>query len=100
MMSLKINPANQKRVDSFAIYYRLTTRLKAKGSQSWHMFEVRDAGPADQLGQPTTLWVPTAEDYLRGKKLFEDITAGRLDFEKGAPEDHSDTQEKGDTARM
>ena len=70
-----------QKVDSWAIYYRVKTQVKTKGQFTYYVMEVTDAGPADETKQPTTMWVPTKEDYLRGKALNEGISSGARTFD-------------------
>jgi hypothetical protein len=88
---------NQKRIgssiaDSFSVYYHITTRMKSKGQQSWHMFEVKDAGPVVD-GVPQTMWVPSKNDYDRGLALYNSLNKGEAKFEEAAPHDDQSRDE-------
>lgn len=77
---------NGKRVDTWAVYYRLTTKLKTRGTQAWYVFDVKDAGPLSD-GLPTTLWCATRDDYERGRALHDSLKSGQQQFETVAEHD-------------
>lgn len=54
-----------KTVPSFATKYLLKTRRRENKDGTWYILDVHDAG-----------YVETAEDYERGKKLFEAFASG------------------------
>jgi hypothetical protein len=79
---------NGKRADAWAVYYRIKTKLKTRGSQSWYIFDITDAGDVDaKTNHAETLWVPTVEDYNRGKSLYDSLAAGKVKFEQGIADD-------------
>ncbi len=61
--------------DIFVVYYRIKTRLKSRGDQSWYLFDITDAGP-EHNGLPTTMWAPTMQDIERGRTLYEQLSSG------------------------
>lgn len=81
--------AGQK-ADSWAIYYKITTKGKSRGNQHWYIAEITDAGEVDERGQPTTLYAPTAEDYERGRALNEGISSGARQYEMAPAHDDPD----------
>ena len=102
MMNLARTPKGQK-PNRWSIYYKLVTRMKARGQQTWYIYEVSHAGEVDaetNLSKP--MWVPTAEDYERGKKLYEDLSSGKMDFDKsgGEEEENKAAPKPGDNAKM
>lgn len=50
---------------SWASYYRLRTKQRSNAAGTWFVFDVSDAG-----------WVPTKDDYSRGKALHEAFSSG------------------------
>lgn len=76
-----------KRADAWAVYYRIKTKLKTRGSQNWYIFDITDA--VDPKTNDTPYWVPSVEDYNRGKALYDSLAAGKVKFEQGAADDHS-----------
>ena len=78
---------NGKRADAWAVYYRIKTKLKTRGTQSWYIFDITDAGAQDKSGHADTLWVPTVEDYNRGKALYDSLASGKMKFEQGVADD-------------
>lgn len=63
--------------DIWLVYYRVTTRLKQRQDQAWYLFDIADAGKPDpETRLPTTLWVPTAADFSRGKLLHDNLASG------------------------
>lgn len=75
-MSLK-RMGNQA-VDSWAVYYKFTTKMATKNGKSWFMFEVKDAGPTNDEGLATSYWAPTEDDFARGQALHDALAAGEL----------------------
>jgi len=87
LMSQKM--AGGQRADAWAVYYRIKTKLKTRGSQNWYIFDITDAGEIDPATkQPSTYWVPTVEDYNRGKALYDSLASGKVKFEQGVADDH------------
>ena len=73
-----------KQAPAFAAIYRVKTKLRQRGSLSWFVMDMTDAGP-DQ----TIMWA-TKEQYLLGKKLAEAFRSGEKHAE-------SLNQEKNET---
>lgn len=85
-MLLASKRANNNPVDIWAVYYRITTRLKQRQDQAWYLYDINDAGPVDsQSHLPTTMWVPSLEDYNRGKQLHDSLASGAKSFAEEAP---------------
>lgn len=83
------------RAPAWAALYRLTTRLRTRGSQSWFMLQVADAGP-----KGTPLWVDK-EAYLRGKALYEAFASGAKQAaapDAGAADEEPDSHDGGEPA--
>lgn len=77
-----------KRADAWAVYYRIKTKLKTRGSQNWYIFDITDAGEIDpKTHHAETYWVPTVEDYNRGKALYDSLASGKVKFEQGVADD-------------
>lgn len=70
---------------SWASRYRVTTKSKTKGANTWNVFDVDDAG-----------WIETQEDYEAGLALHEAFAKGEKIAE--AAEDAAEPQ--GDNAAM
>lgn len=86
MMRMNQKMINGKQADSFAAIYRIKTRMRQKGQQTWFVFDITDAGPADATKTPTTMWVPTAEDYERGLALYQGLSKKEIKFgDEAAP---------------
>lgn len=85
LMNRKLLPGNKK-APSWACLYRVQSRLRSRGAQSWFMLQVTDAGP-----RGTPAWVDK-EGYLRGKALYEAFASGSK--EAAAPE-HIEPEETG-----
>lgn len=93
-MSLKV--VNGRPADSFAVYYHMTTRQRTRNNQTWFVFEPNDAGPPDANGQPTTMWVPTMEDYKRGLDLQRALESGEMQLaNEDEPDDATGHQQSG-----
>jgi hypothetical protein len=93
LMSQKV--LQGKRADAWAVYYRIKTKLKTRGSQNWYIFDIQDAGPLDpKTNHPETLWVPTVDDYNRGKALYDSLASGKVKMEQGAADDEVDDDGK------
>lgn len=93
-MLMAMKKANGHPVDIFAIYYRIKTRLRQRQDQAWYVFDVADAGEGNP---PATLWVPTIEDYNRGKELFEQLSKGQKSFDMTQHDDATATAATSDT---
>lgn len=91
MMLMNRKQVNGIKADSFAVYYRMKSVSKTKNNNTWSLFEVTDAGEEED-GVPTTYWVPSTEDYARGKALFESLASGRRGFDAGAAGDDAEDQ--------
>jgi hypothetical protein len=61
---------------SWALYYRLRTKMRHNADGDWFVLSVENAGP-----DGTPLWVPTADDYQRGKALHDAFTSGSKQME-------------------
>lgn len=85
---------NQKRLPngqiapSWCALYRITSRLRKRGTQTWFVLAAGDAGPNNG-----PMWA-TAEQYARGKALYEAFASGAKQAE--APAD-AEGQEHFDT---
>lgn len=77
---------NNVPADLFLVYYKVQTRLKSRGDQSWYLFDITDAGPEDG-GLPTTMWVPTPQDAERGLRLYEQLSSGQARMASEAPDE-------------
>ena len=82
---------NGDKADSWAIYYKVTTKGRSRGNQHWYIAEITDAGEPDDKGQPTTMYAPTAEDYERGKALHDGISSGARQYEMAPADDEAST---------
>jgi hypothetical protein len=89
MLAMSLKRMNGQLVDCFAIYWDFLTKLQTGGGYTWPVFDIKDAGPKDANGNPTTMWVPTEEDYLRGKQLFDALEAGEMAFEESERPDEA-----------
>jgi hypothetical protein len=92
MMLMNRKMVNGAKADAWAVYYRLRTKVKSARGYTWSLFEVTDAGPEDANGFPTTMWVPSVEDYERGAALNASLATGAQRFDAGAAntEEHDD----------
>lgn len=90
MFAMSQKHSNGVKADSWAVYYHLKTRLKTRGTQAWYLFDIHDAG---QDG--TTLWVPSLQDYERGKALNAALESGQRSFEMNAADEAAAPEEKG-----
>lgn len=93
MMLMNRKMIGDNKADSFAVYYRFKSVLKTKGPNTWHMFEITDAGEPGDDNLPTTYWAPTEEDYERGRMLYQNLATGAKTFraEDAAPDDEPAT---------
>jgi hypothetical protein len=83
-----------KHANAWAVYYRIKTKLKTRGSQSWYIFDITDAGEIDpKTKRIETYWAPSLEDYNRGKALYDSLAAGKIKFEQGVVEEETDDDE-------
>lgn len=99
MMLMNRKQVNGVKADSFAVYYRFKSISKTKNNNTWSLFEITDAGDEED-GVPTTLWVPTVEDYERGKALHDSLASGTRGFDAAAAggdetEETTNTSSKG-----
>lgn len=69
LMNRKVTPGGVK-APSWAALYRITSRLRVRGGQSWFMLQVADAG-----AKGAAMWVDL-EGYQRGKTLYEAFASG------------------------
>lgn len=81
MMLMNRKQFNGTKADSYAVYYRFRSVLKNKNNNTWHLFEITDAGEQDPAsGLPTTFWAPSVEDFERGKSLHDSLASGARVF--------------------
>lgn len=86
-MSLKF--VEGKPADSFAIYYRVFSKVRNRADQTWFVLDPQDAGEPDERGLRGVMYVPTVEDYNRGKTLHTALSAGEVKL----AEESSSTEE-------
>ncbi len=85
-----------KKCDSWAVYYRLRTRIKTRGPYAWFMFDVTDGGALEN-GVPSTMFAPTKADYDRGKALNDSLKSGEKTFDAGAATEETVAPSTSDT---
>jgi len=66
-----------KPVDIWLVYYKITTKLRQRGDQSWYLFDV--ANILDDDGD--AMWAPTDADVARGKSLHESLARGERNID-------------------
>jgi len=76
-----------QRVDSWAVYYRIRTRLKVRGTQSWYIFDITDAATPSEENSHLGYVAPTPSDFDRGKALYDSLASGKMKFEQGVADD-------------
>ena len=86
MMLMGAKKIGTGQAPSWASMYRLTTKLKTKGADTWNIFQVEDAG-----------WVQSQADYESGKALHEAFAKGEKQADIDQP--HEDAPQ-GDDAAM
>jgi hypothetical protein len=69
-------------VDSWCVLYRFKTKLRSKGSNTWFVFDVSDAGP-EVNGLHETMWISSLEDYERGRALNAALESGEQKIDLG-----------------
>jgi hypothetical protein len=94
LMNMKMNDDGEV-LDSYFVIYRVVTRIKQRGSQSWYLFDITDAGDLED-GLPTTLYATDAQ-IERGEQLHKALTTGRAKIDEDTLEDRS---QAGDDDRM
>jgi hypothetical protein len=94
MMLMNSKMVSGVKADSWAVYYRFKTKLKTVGPNTWSIFEITDGGEEDEDGLPSTLWVPTLEDYERGAALGKSLASGAQRFDAAAAGDEAADDEK------
>lgn len=75
---------NGKVAPSWCALYRITSRLRKRGAQTWFVLAATDAGPTN-----TTAWA-TADQYAKGKALYEAFASGAKQAE--APHEGDEAQ--------
>lgn len=71
-------------VDSWAAYYKFTTKMVTKNGKSWFIFDITDGGPKKD-GAATPQWAPTEDDFNRGEALYKALEAGELQLDDRDP---------------
>ena len=92
LMTQKVNGG--RIVDSWCVYYRFRTKLRSKGSNTWFVFDVSDAGP-EVNGLHETMWIQSLEDYERGRALNAALESGeqKIDLGDGPADEHVESED-------
>lgn len=75
-MLMQSKRINGERADMWLVYYRVKSAARNRRDQSWFVFDISDAGEAEN-GVPTTMWCPTTEDVERGRIIYENFASGK-----------------------
>lgn len=75
---------NGKVAPSWCAHYKITSRMRKRGQQTWFILSASNAGPDN-----SPLWA-SPEDYARGKALFEAFESGAKQAE--APHEEAESQ--------
>lgn len=86
MMANQRLPNSDTPVDIWLVYYRVSTKLRTRGDQSWYIFDVSNAA---KDGAP--MFIKTREDADRGRNLHESLSRKERDIAV-ADQDQPDDQ--------
>ncbi len=67
--------------------------MKSKNNNNWFLFDIADAGEEED-GIPATHWVPSIEDYERGKALHKSLASGQRTFDAAASDVEEEAADK------
>jgi hypothetical protein len=79
-----LHPVTKKKLHLWIPYYRVKTRLRQRGEQSWYLLDVSHMG---ERGKPYL--APTQEDADRGRSLHESLAKGerQVNFAESGDDD-------------